>query len=276
MNSDNHISKLPIKADLKNFFVLSLVITFVMTGASAASLLFRSSVYPSDGILQAFLPNDVVNLVIGVPILLISMWFAKKGRIVGLLLWPGAIFYVLYNYLAYIFALPFNLMFLPNLILVTLSTYTLIGFVANIDGTEVKQRLSGLVPEKLSGGIILSFGLIYLIRVCVIAIGANIDGSEITATELAPMISDFILCPAWIIGGVLLWRKQALGYVSGLGLLFQASMLFIGLIIYMLIQPSLTGVSTSVNDVIVVLIMGMICFIPFGLFVRGIVRSFNS
>jgi len=276
MSSDNLISQLPIKAGLKSYFILSLVITFVMIGASVTSLIFRSVAYPSDQFIQAFLPNDVVNLVIGVPILIAAMWLTQKRRLTGLMLWPGALFYVLYNYLAYLFALPFNVIFMPNLVLVALSTYTLIGFVANIDGTEVKQRLSGLVPEKLSGGIILSFGVIYLIRVCSIAIGANIDGSEITATELAPMISDFIVCPAWIIGGIFLWRKQALGYVSGLGLLFQASMLFIALIIYMLIQPSLTGASTSIFDVILVFIMGLICFIPTGLFVRGIERSSSS
>jgi len=276
MSSDNLISQLPIKAGLKSYFILSLVITFVMIGASVTSLIFRSVAYPSDQFIQAFLPNDVVNLVIGVPILIAAMWLTQKRRLTGLMLWPGALFYVLYNYLAYLFALPFNVIFMPNLVLVALSTYTLIGFVANIDGTEVKQRLSGLVPEKLSGSIILGFGIIYLIRVCAIAIGANIDGSEITATELAPMISDFIVCPAWIIGGIFLWRKQALGYVSGLGLLFQASMLFIALIIYMLIQPSLTGASTSIFDVILVFIMGLICFIPTGLFVRGIERSSSS
>ena len=272
----NHDSGLPIRKDLKIYYFLSLVIVLVMAGTSASGLLFPSYIYPGDDFIQTFQPNDVVNLLIGVPILLGSMWFTRRGKFIGILLWPGALFYVVYNYLAYVFGLPFNLVFLPNLILVTLSTYTLIGFVANIDGPKVEQRLSGSVSEKLSGGIILSFGVIFLIRVCVIAIGANIDGSKITATELAPMISDFVLCPAWIIGGVLLWRKQALGYVSGLGLLFQASMLFIGLIIYMLIQPSLTGAPTSLIDVIVVLIMGMICFFPFGLFVRGIVRSSNS
>jgi len=49
----------------------------------------------------------------------------------------------------------------------------------------------------------------------------------IAETELALHISDFLITPAWIIGGVLLWRRKEFGYVIGLGLLFQASMLFI-------------------------------------------------
>jgi hypothetical protein len=37
------------------------------------------------------------------------------------------------------------------------------------------------------------------------------------------------------------------------------------------LQPLLTDAPFALVDVIVVLIMGLICFIPFGLFVRGIV-----
>jgi hypothetical protein len=61
--------------------------------------------------------------------------------------------------------------------------------------------------------------------------------------------------------------------VAGLGLLFQGSMLFIGLIIFLLLQPLLTSAPFSIVDVIVVLVMGLICFIPFGLFVRGVVAN---
>ncbi len=87
------------------------------------------------------------------------------------------------------------------------------------------------------------------------------------------LVTDFIICPAWIIGGWLLWRRQALGYVSGAGLLFQASMLFIGLIMILLLQPIISGTALMIADIFVVLVMGLICFIPFALFVLGIVKA---
>jgi hypothetical protein len=71
--------------------------------------------------------NDVVNLFIGLPILLGSMWLAWRGKLIGLLFWPGALFFVLYNYLIYVFAMPLNVAFLLHLALVTLSVYTIIG-----------------------------------------------------------------------------------------------------------------------------------------------------
>ncbi len=44
----------------------------------------------------------------GLPILLGSMWVAHRGKLIGLLLWTGALFFVLYNYLAYVIALPLS------------------------------------------------------------------------------------------------------------------------------------------------------------------------
>ena len=94
-------------------------------------------------------------------------------------------------------------------------------------------------------------------------------------TELALQIADVVITPAWVIGGILLWRRQALGYVTGLGLLFQASMLFIALIIFLLLQPFLTTAPFVLVDVVVIFVMGLICFVPFALFVRGMVSKRN-
>ena len=82
--------------------------------------------------------------------------------------------------------------------------------------------------------------------------------------------SDFVVAPALVVGGVLLWRRKAFGYVVDLGLLFQASMLFIGLIVFLLVQPFLTAAPFALVDIVVVSILGMICFVPFALFARGV------
>ncbi len=92
-------------------------------------------------------------------------------------------------------------------------------------------------------------------------------------TELAVNISDFLIAPAWVICGILLWRRQEFGYVTGLGLLFQASMLFVALIIFLILQPFLTAASFALVDVLVILAMGLVCFVPFVLFARGVVRQ---
>jgi hypothetical protein len=274
--NQEHNASLPIKGEFTLAYALSLVVALIMTVASVAGLLYQTRIYPAEELRLAFVPNDVVNLVIGVPILLGSMWLTRRGKLIGLLFWPGALFYVLYNYLVYILGMPLNVVFLLYLILVTLSAYTMIGLVASIDGEAVQEQLGGVVPERVAGGVLVGFGTLFFLRVVVVIIDALISQIAVAEVELALLITDFLFVPAWVIGGVLLWRRKALGYVAATGLLFQSSMLFIGLVLFMLLQPLLTDSPLKVIDVVVVFIMGSISFIPLALFVRGAASDRSS
>jgi len=277
MNTNQeHNTSLPIRRNLTLTYAFSLIIAILMAAASVAGLMYRTTIYPTDELLRTFVSNDVVNLFIGLPILLGSMWLARRGQLLGLLCWPGALFFVLYNYIVYVFAMPLNVAFLLHLTLVTLSLYTLIGLVASIDGKAVQQRLTGAVPERLAGGVLAGLGLLFFLRVIGVIVNALTSQTPIAETELALHISDFLISPAWVIGGVLLWRRKEFGYVTGLGLLFQASMLFIALIIFLLLQPFLTTAPFVLTDVVVIFTMGLICFIPFALFVRGAASDRSS
>jgi hypothetical protein len=261
---------LPLTHPLTLSYAFSLVVAAIMAVASAAGLIYSTRLYPTDALRQSFVANDVVNLAVGLPILLGSMWLARRRRLLGLLLWPGALFYVLYNYLVYTFALPLNVGFLLSLVLLTASTYTMVGLIASIDGGEVAQRLRGVVPARLAGGILAGLGIAFSLLAIGTVISHLVSNTPIAGPELALQVADFVVSPAWVISGILLWRRRPFGYVAGAGLLFQASMLFVGLIAFLLLQPLLTAAAFAPVDVVVTLILGLICFVPFGLFVRGV------
>jgi len=268
-----HHNDLPVKGSLSPIYILSLFIAILMLIASAVGLQYNTIVYPTEELVQAFMSNDVVNLLVGLPILLGSMWLTWRGKLIGLLCWPGALFFVTYNYIAYVFAMPLNWLFILHLALVALSIYTLIGLLAKMDGSLLQQRLAGKVPERFGGGVLAGLGILFLLRGLGVLVGAISNGTTLPETELAVNIADSLTIPAWVIGGILLWRRKAFGYVTGLGLLFQGSMLFIALIIFLLLQPILTSAPFAVADVIVIFVMGLICFIPFALFARGVGKA---
>ncbi len=267
---------LPARRSLALIYALSALIALLMAAAPVAGLLVRATVYPTDELVQAFVPNDVATLLIGLPILLCSMWLARRGRLIGLLLWPGALFYVLYNYLVYVLAMPFSAVFLLHVVLLLMSAYTLIALLASIDGGAVHRRLAGAVPERVAGGILAGLGLLFALRAAAVMIGALASQAAMAETEVALNVTDMTIGPALVIGGVSLWRRREFGYVTGLGLLFQTSMLFIGLIVVLLLQPFLIDAPFALVDVIVVLIMGLISFVPFALFARGAVSGHGS
>jgi hypothetical protein len=267
-NKESSFLKSGVK--LTPIYLLSIFIGILVFIASIYSILNPAEIYPTEAMHQMFFANDVVNLVIGLPLLLGSLWLSSRGKLLGLLFWPGALMYVLYNYIAYLFSSPLSWIYLIYMVLVSACVYTLIGLFTQIDVENVSTQLFGSIPEKLSGGVILGLGAFNFLRVLFMITRALINQSSIATTDLSVLLADFLLSPAWIIGGVLLLRRKALGYVSGLALLFQASMLFIGLIVFLALQPLLTDAPFAIVDILVVFLMGMICFIPFGMYIRKI------
>jgi hypothetical protein len=153
--------------------------------------------------------------------------------------------------------------------LVLLSTYIIFDLLRSIDKKFVKDQLTGEVPVKTTGWFLVFFGSMFLIRSIGMLAPTIPSQTLLPVSEVGTLVADLVLSTLWIAGGTMLLRRMALGFVSGLGLLFSASMLFVGLVIFLLLQPVLTDAPFVLFDVIVVLILGLICCIPFFLFLRG-------
>ena len=268
-------SKLPIKRRLAAAFNLSQIVALLLAAASLAGLIFPSVLYATADLQQSYLTNDVVNLIVGLPVLLGAMWFALRGSLLGLLLWPGALLYVIYNYLAYTFGNPLGWLTFVFVALVVISTLAIITLIGCIETEDVKELLVDTVPRKTAAVVMIIFGMFFIFRVIGIIATAFTEQTPLPISEIGLAIADVTLSVPMIAGGILLLRRKALGFVAGLGLLFAASTLFIGLLIYFILQPFMADVPFPLVDFLVVAVMGLICFVPFGLYVRAI-GSANS
>jgi hypothetical protein len=253
---------------LSTIFTLSIAIAGLMTSLSLTGLLFPLETYPNEELRQSFVTNDVVNLLIGLPALLSALWLLRLGKLPGLLGLPGALFYVTYNAIAYAAAMPLTWLFFVHLGLVILSVAAIFLLLSSVDGAAVQARLQGCVAERFGAGVLVGFGALFFLR----AVAEFFDGAAGMA-EFGVLVADGLTTPFWILGGLYLWRKQPPGYVSGAGLLFQASMLFVGLLTFFILQPFVAGVPFPMADFIVILAMGLVVFVPFGLFLRGLISS---
>jgi len=263
------ISHFPVTRALGPTYVFSLIAALLMAAVSLAGLIFPSSIYLTQELLETYLANDTINLILGLPVLLGSMWLSWRGKLIGLLCWPGALLYILYNYLAYLFGIPIGWTTVAYLALVLLSAYSLFKLLRSIDHKSVQRQLSGTVPVKTGGWFLVIFGALFIFR----AIGMIVQENILPAYEIGTLIADVVISVLWIACGILLLRHKAFGYVSGLGLLFVASTLFIGLILFLILQPVLTNTPFAWTDVIIVSIMGLVCFIPTWLFMRGVISN---
>ncbi len=243
---------------------LSVVVAIMMAALSLAGLLFPLGMYPGEELRLSFMANDVVNLLIGLPTLSGAIWLAWRGKSIGLLGLPGALFFVTYNSIAYAVAMPLTGQFFIHLVIVVFSTVAILRLLSSLDGAAVQARLQGRVAERFCAGVLMGLGALFFLR----AVLEFFDGAAGMA-EFGVLAADGLTTPLWILGGQYLWRKQPLGYISGAGLLFQATMLFVSLLAFFILQPIIAGVPFPLEDFIVILGMGLVVFVPFGLFLRG-------
>ncbi len=216
---------LPVRRDLTFAFISSLSVAVTLAAASIAGLVLGShGLYDADSpLVQVSRGGDAANLILGLPILLGSMWLAKRGSLLGLLLWPGALFYVLYADALYLVAAPISWLFFAYVVTVTLSAWTLIAIVAGIDAEEVRRRLD-LVPARRVGIALMLIAVLAYVGLTA-AVGTSI-GDPSSQTGMRPQwVVDYALgTPVLLLGGALLWRRTAVGYVAASGLLLVSGL----------------------------------------------------
>src|SRR5688500_803745 len=215
-----------VTRDLTLAYVVSLVVAVVMTIASVAALVDWNRIYPDaeSTLLPLFVGQDALNLIVGLPILLGSMWLSRRGSLVGLLLWPGALFYVLYDYGYYVLGAPHTVLFIPYIALMTLSAYAMIGIVVSIDAVAVRDQISAGTPARLIGGFLVGLALLFTALWSALSLSASLSGAPFDMVPRVVTTLDLtVQLPALFVGGMLLLRRHALGYVVAAGLLLQAS-----------------------------------------------------
>jgi hypothetical protein len=277
--------QLPLTHEVTPPAIASLVVALLITLVSTVGLRWGSNgLYGFDpnvtagvtastaGVLvPGFQAHDLFNLLVGLPILLGTLWLTRRGLLLGLLLWPGALFYLLYTYALYLVGAPFSILFVPHATLVALSAFTTIALVASIDGVIVQQQLAAVVPARIVGALLVALGCLTLGQDAGGAIATAL-GADIAADPVARHVWTVDLAlevPAMLLGGVLLWRRHALGYVVGGGLLFQFGLTPLGLAAMLALQPFLTGAPVEMGTVMGVLIFSIVSFAPLIFFGRN-------
>ncbi len=246
-----------IMHDLKLMYLSSLVVAIITAVVSIAGILYWDVIYPAPQAVGS-VGSDVFNLIAILPILLISMWLAHRGSLIGILLWPGALFYVLYIYVFNIIGLPVTALFLPYVILVVLSAYTIIGLAASINDDAVRQQLAGVVPRRAVSGVLIALAFLFIAIDAYAVISALLNNAPVDIQKQSTWIVDFVVeCPALLIGGILLWRRVAAGYVASVGLLLQIGALLVAVPVGAMLGAVLTGSLIDTSSAML-FIMGVI------------------
>jgi hypothetical protein len=261
-----------IRRDLTLAYIASLLVALVMTVASVAALVDWGWVYPGiePKMLPLFVGQDALNIIVALPALLGSMWLARRGSLIGLLLWPGALFYILYDYGYYVLGAPFNWFFLAYIGLMTVSAYAAVVVIASTNGEAVRDRLARAVPARLTGGVLMGLAILFTGLWAALTMSALVSGSPADPIVRTVVTMDLtVQLPALFAGGVLLWRRTPLGYVVSAGLLLQAATYLIGLSAISVLQEVLLEAPFDPIAVIPGIVVGVVSLGLIATFVSG-------
>jgi hypothetical protein len=211
-----------------------------------AGLLFgRRGLYdPDPRTLPAFLGQDALTLAVGLPLLLASVWLARRGSLRGLLLWMGTLSYVAYSYAYYVLAPEFNALYPAYLAIVSTSLYGLVYLLVGTDAEAVRARVSRGTPVRLIGGSLMAVPTVLGAAWAATIVATLAAGGTPGRVERVVWPMDLVVAfPAMFWGGLWLWRRQALGYLVAAALLVKGGFLGLTLAVTTWLATTLWGVS---------------------------------
>jgi hypothetical protein len=231
---DTTREKLPATRGLALAYALSGVTAVLLLVTSVAGLVFgQGGLYgPDPATMPAFLGQDALSLIVGLPLLLGSLALARRGSLRGLLLWMGVLFYIAYSYAYYPLSPEFNALYLVYIVIVSASLYSLVYLLLSVNAEAVQARFSARTPVRLIGGFMMVMALLLTLKWVSTIIGTLADGAIPTHVQLVVWPLDLIVAlPALFWGGLWLWRRHPLGYlVTGL-LLLKAAFVGVTLVV---------------------------------------------
>jgi hypothetical protein len=160
----------------------------------------------------------VVTLVVTLPVLVISTWYAFRGSLRGQLLLTGTIGYFLYTYAMMVFGMAFNQLFLLYVALFILSLYAFILSMMSFDLADLPRHFSARLPRRAiaielfaAGGFLL---LAWLGRI-VLPLLQNLPpvGIENTTTLVVQGMDLGVIVPLTFLSARLLLKRSAWGYL---------------------------------------------------------------
>jgi hypothetical protein len=195
------------------------------------------------------LGQDVVTLIIGIPLLLAGSLWSRKGSLRGQLLLTGALGYFLYTYAAMSFLTAFNPLFLVYVALFSISLFGFILAMRDLDAEEIKVRMASGFPRRAIAAyfiLVAAFLSLAWLGLVVPAIlrGTPPAGLESAITMVIQALDLGVIVPTSVITGVLLLKNRAWGYALSSVVLLK--MLTMGIaLIAMIISQILAGVTVD-------------------------------
>lgn len=218
--------------------------------------------------------QDIVTLGLGIPLLLISIYLARKNSLKGRLLLAGTLAYFLYTYISYTFLWMYNRFFLVYVLIMSASFFAFTLMMMSFNTKNIKASFNPKLPIKFLGGfqIFFSFaiGMLWLGMILPTIINGTVPAGleHYTTLVIQGMDLGFIV-PLAFISGVLLIKQNDFGYLMSSVIIIKGLTMGTALSA-MIIGQIAAGVQMSIVQIIMFPLFSMIMIISLLLILKNI------
>lgn len=203
--------------------------------------------------------NDLITLVVGLPLLLVSTWLAFRGAVRGQLLLTGTLGFFLYTYMSMSMLTAYNPLFLVYVVLFALSLYAFILSMLAIDVASLPQYFSARTPRRWIALVLFAVAgfltLAWLARIVPELLNPQVPAAlENTTTRVIQAMDLVLIVPLAFLAGILLLRKAAAGYLLASVAILKGLTMSLG-VSAMAINMALAGVPDSLGIMVPFLLL---------------------
>ncbi len=163
-------------------------------------------------------PWDIVWLGVAIPLLVLASVLQARGSARGTVLFVGAIASFLYKYLLWTFDWAYNQLFLAYVGVFSLSLWTLVLILTNVDPEQIRAAIGPRFPVRTIAAFSFAVAALLLFK-CLGEILPTIasNGLPSAATGYYTLVDQALdlglLTPFCVMTGILLLKRESLGYV---------------------------------------------------------------
>ncbi len=161
--------------------------------------------------------NDLVTLVLGLPLLAVSFWLTLRGSLRGRLLLSGTLGFILYTYITMCFGAQYNALFLVYVALLSLSLFAFVLVMMSFDLETLPAHFSDKLPRGWIAGLLFFaaafLSLAWLGRIAVTFKPDAIPALENTTSMFIQAMDLGVIVPVCLLACILLLRRQPWGYL---------------------------------------------------------------
>jgi hypothetical protein len=195
---------------------LSWTVAGIMGLQAAVGILMPSVYRDLAWIRAAWLGNDVVTLLVGVPLLAGGLVAAHRGSVRGELLWYAGLAYGVYNYAYYLFGAALNAVFPLFVAAFVGSVWALAVSLGTADVPGIAASFGPRTPVRTVAGYMgltgFGLGVAWLAQWAGLVFAGKVPSIGADAFRLIASLDLSVVVPLMLVGAFLLGRRQPWGY----------------------------------------------------------------